>query len=632
MSKPPSPPPETASPPPATSPDAAATANQGLLLDTTRDAQQPVVAGLLAQALATPDPLPRKLGRYTLLQRIGEGGMGWVYKAHDPQLDRAMAVKILRVDGDPAVHATRQLRLLREAQALARLSHPNVVTVHDAGMEGQQVYVAMEYVVGTTLDGWLRNGTHSFAQVMDVLLQAGAGLAAAHSRGVVHRDFKPANVLVGQDGRVRVGDFGLARVEGPRPSSDRAVAGVAWPAEMPLTEEGLVMGTPAYMAPEQRVGDVVGPPADQYSFCVTVFEALFAQRPTVAQAVMGGQPVPVPDLRPVEDVPTWIKPVLARGLQASPDARYPTMSSLLAALTHPPEAGAPAGAMDPQPRSTRRRALGAAGVGLGVAVLGGLAWWVTGPTASPKLPEPLAAAAVAAAPVSGGPPQAQACVQSAGRLGNTWNRTAAAQLLDAPGLQGDPTRAALARTVVDRLDAWARDWASQHDAACTAAAAGDVAAQKNLDCLQQHLMRIQTLLGDVAAQSPGQLTATLQAAAAWPAQASCAALNDAVVSTGARPAPVDVPQPAASPARPAPAKTRGRPPTGQGTVTLQSAPWARIAVDGKDTGLYTPQNHLPLSAGRHQVTFTNEALGKSTTFYVTIKPGVHLQAPPVTLR
>src|SRR3954453_18295126 len=161
------------------------------------------------------EPLPRgsAVGRYVVLERIGSGGMGVVYAAYDPELDRKVALKLLRPDRAGAV-GEAALRLQREAQAIARLSDPHVVAVYDAGTLGEQVFVAMEFVEGRTLREWLKAEPRSWSEILKAFLAAGRGLAAAHDAGLVHRDFKPDNVLLGGDGRVKVADFGLARPVG----------------------------------------------------------------------------------------------------------------------------------------------------------------------------------------------------------------------------------------------------------------------------------------------------------------------------------------------------------------------------------------------------------------------------------
>jgi tetratricopeptide (TPR) repeat protein len=279
-----------------------------------------------------------ELGRYVLLDRIGLGGMGVVFAAYDPELDRKVALKLLRSDwssGPGAVEA--RSRLWREAQALARLSHPNVVTVHDVGVHGESLFIAMDFVDGVTLTRWLKSQPRAWAEVLDCFLQAGRGLAAAHAAGLVHRDFKPDNVLVGRDGRVRVTDFGLARLsQGPR---EEGAALPTSPTPEGMTQRGVLMGTPAYMPPEQVDGKPADARSDQFSFCVALYEGLYGERPftgdspgALARAVRGGRPTPPRDSR----VPTWVRRALLQGLAADPAARHSSMDGLLSALTRKP--------------------------------------------------------------------------------------------------------------------------------------------------------------------------------------------------------------------------------------------------------------------------------------------------------
>ena len=216
------------------------------------------------------------VGRYQVVATIGRGGMGVVYLAHDPRLNRQVALKVLRADRD-ADRANAQARLLREAEALAQLSHPNVVAVYDAGLWHDQVFIAMELVAGGTLRTWAREHQGSARDILDAFVQAGYGLAAAHDAGLVHRDFKPENALIDRAGRVRVTDFGLARFDGaaPQDADRRRTAGSASPMlATPLTEAGSVLGTPAYMAPEQVSGRDIDARTDQFCFCVSLFEAI----------------------------------------------------------------------------------------------------------------------------------------------------------------------------------------------------------------------------------------------------------------------------------------------------------------------------------------------------------------------
>jgi tetratricopeptide (TPR) repeat protein len=297
-----------------------------------------------ADARPTSAPLERgaTLARYVVLERIGAGAMGVVYAAYDPQLDRQVALKVLRPEGRQ-VEELRQ-RLVLEAQSLARLSHANVVTVHDVGTHDDCVFLAMELVDGVTLAEWLR-APRTWQEVLGVFSEAGRGLMAAHAAGLVHRDFKPANVLVGRDGRARVTDFGMARPlnRGESPASrvtDGTAASTASPTITPLTRTGALLGTPAYMAPELLRGRRADALSDQFSFCVALHEALYGVRPfegdsleAVARAALEGRVRPV---APGAKVPAWVRQAVLRGLRPRPEERYPSMEPLLAALTPPP--------------------------------------------------------------------------------------------------------------------------------------------------------------------------------------------------------------------------------------------------------------------------------------------------------
>ncbi|MBL8743732.1 MAG: serine/threonine protein kinase, partial [Myxococcales bacterium] len=228
---------------------------------------------LAAPHTTAPSPaVGQTIGRYRVIGRLGEGGMGAVLAAHDPELDRTVALKILHESAGDERGELRD-RLAREARAMAKLAHPNVVAVYDVGADpaSGQLFVTMELVDGTTLRDWLRTPRSSRA-ILDVFMAAGTGLAAAHAAGLVHRDFKPENVLVGRDGRVRVGDFGLARPPRGAAASDA-------PLSPTLTRTGAIIGTPAYMAPEQFLGEAADARSDQFAFAVALFEALRGERP-----------------------------------------------------------------------------------------------------------------------------------------------------------------------------------------------------------------------------------------------------------------------------------------------------------------------------------------------------------------
>ena len=274
---------------------------------------------------------PVEIGRYALKDKIGTGAAGVVYAAHDPELDRRIAIKLLEVSDE-----TLAARFLREARALAELSHPNVVQVYDAGRAGSRVWIAMELVEGETLGRWLASSKRSEAEIVRVFAEAGRGLAAAHARGIVHRDFKPANVLMGDDGRPRVVDFGLAReVATDGDPATTLSEGVPIPATADsLTRTGTVLGTPAYMAPEQACGEPIDARADQFSFCVALFEALVGRRPfegetlhaiiDAAQRGLGRD-----DQRRLGP---RVRAAVVRGLAAEPADRHPDMDTLLRSL------------------------------------------------------------------------------------------------------------------------------------------------------------------------------------------------------------------------------------------------------------------------------------------------------------
>lgn len=294
---------------------------------------------------------PTRVGRYVVLRTLGEGGMGRVFLGFDVDLDRKVAIKLLHT-GSRQTDTEGKTRLLREAQALARLSHPNVVTVHEVGTQDDEVFVVMEYVEGETLSDWSRASPRNYRDVLAVFDQAGRGLAAAHAHGMVHRDFKPANVLLGDDGRVRVADFGLARAtseEDPggesTTSRERTLvaaesAGAEQLLSAQLTEVGIVMGTPAYMAPEQHRGRGIDARTDQFSFCVALYEALYGERPYLGAdrrgLIMAARAGKVPPVPRGTSVPSWVREPVLRGLRPDPDDRWPSMEALLGALATDP--------------------------------------------------------------------------------------------------------------------------------------------------------------------------------------------------------------------------------------------------------------------------------------------------------
>ncbi|MBK9035553.1 MAG: serine/threonine-protein kinase [Myxococcales bacterium] len=294
----------------------------------------------------------QRVARFTLRALLGAGGMGEVWRARDPELERDVAVKLLRPELETTTARAEEARgrLRREAQAMARLAHPNVIPIYEVGEADARVFLVMELVDGGTLSRWLAERPRGPMAVLEVLGQAGRGLAAAHDAGLIHRDFKPDNVLVGTDGRVRVTDFGLVGIEA---SAEEARAAVADARTDPRTRTGAILGTPAYAAPEVLRGAAATARSDQFSFCVALYEALWGASPfpgdTIAdlyQAVTTGAVRPPPS-RPA--VAPAIRDAVLRGLATDPDQRWPSMAALLVALT-------------PEPRRGRTLAVAAGGV------------------------------------------------------------------------------------------------------------------------------------------------------------------------------------------------------------------------------------------------------------------------------
>jgi tetratricopeptide (TPR) repeat protein len=401
-----------------------------------------------------------KVGRFVVVGKLGAGGMGVVYKAHDPELDRRIAIKVVRLRASLVDDVTQaRARLLREAQALAKLSHPNVIAIHDVGTHEDDVFLAMEMVEGPTLRRWLADGKHSEREIVDVFLAAGRGLAAAHAVGLVHRDFKPENVIVGDDGRVRVLDFGLARAAvAGEPTRTELESSGEKRLDTPLTMTGTVMGTPAYMAPEQHSGDKTDERTDQFSFCVALYEGLCGKRP--AQ----GEP---PD---DSTLPKWLRRLVLRGLSVVPDQRYPDMKALLADL-----------AKDPAAR--RRRLL----IGASAAALAGTAVFGL---------------------VRGGGSASERCRVSRGDLAGVWDIDVAAKLAAAFAASGRAHAAQTYERVAALLETYATDWVALHTKSCEDTASG-AQSERLLDlratCLQRNADELRALTALFASAPSGDI-------------------------------------------------------------------------------------------------------------------------------
>ncbi|MBA3391496.1 MAG: protein kinase [Deltaproteobacteria bacterium] len=425
-----------------------------------------------------------QVGRYRIVRELGAGGMGRVYEAHDPELDRILAIKLLRdaaSDGDGAYTA----RLVREARALARLAHPNVVAIHDVGTHGGLPFLAMEYVRGVTLRDWLERASRNWREVCGVFEQAARGLAAAHAVNLLHRDVKPDNIMVGDDGRVRVMDFGLAR------AADRTDEGVTASSgglgsDACLTATGAIMGTPAYMSPEQHLGRPGDARSDQFNLMVALYEALYRTRPfaggtlaAIGVAVTEGQVQKPPE----RAAPRWLRTLVLRGLATDPDARHPSMAVIADALAR---------------GASRRRRIVAIGGGAAVAI-----------------------GAVAVVLSLGGRDGADPCERGARRIDQHWNADVRAQVARAfASVDGDTT----AVKAADALDRYASQWRVLSRETCQARGSLPAAVvDERLLCLDARLRGVEALVGVWGDQpAPAVVKASLSAVFALPPPRECA--------------------------------------------------------------------------------------------------------------
>jgi hypothetical protein len=428
-----------------------------------------------------------KVGRFFLLDRVGEGGMGLVWAAYDPQLDRKVALKFVHAGAADPSGAS----LLREAQAIAKVSHPNVVAVHDVGADGDRVYLAEEFVRGSDLSAWLRARRALGRADRRGLPPAAQGLAAAHAAGVVHRDFKPANAIVGEDdGRARVVDFGLAcsspagAASGAPPAGpDVDIAPLSATARSPAlggsdrTAPGTVLGTPLYMSPEQHAGQPADARSDQFSFCASLYEALYGELPfegrtlqELAWAKTRGAVRPPPR---GTRVPGRLREVLLRGLQADAARRHPSMEALVAALGR---AAAPRG---------RRLAQGAVAAAV------------------------LVAAAVA---VAGVVQQRRGLCRGAERkLAGVWDEARRRAVREAFLATGAPYAPRALQGAQEGLDAYGRELVAMHQEACEATRLRGEQSEEALDlrmgCLSRRLKELGAA-ADLFARADAQVVRT----------------------------------------------------------------------------------------------------------------------------
>lgn len=443
-------------------------------------------------------PSGARLGRYAVLGELGRGGMGRVVRAYDPKLQREVALKELRHD---RLGPTTRARLVAEARAMAKLSHPNVVSVFDVdflGPDGDQLVLVMECVSGETLSQWL-SVPRAWSEVVQAFIKAGRGLAAAHDAGLLHRDFKPSNVLVGEDGSVKVTDFGLAKDVDGATESTRASASTA---TGELTKTGAVAGTPNYMAPEQHRGDPLTANADQFSFCVSLWGALTSELPYEAEE-LEAQKNEGPPAWTGDGVPARVVEILRRGLAPKPDDRWPDMPSLVHALQR-----------EVTPRTSMRFAV--VGAALVVAGLGG--WSLRD---------------------SGGDAR---CSGARAALERVWTAE-----------RGDDVEAALGRSsaaFVDRvasdtraaLDAYAELWVAMHEDACLATAVREeqsVAVQDlRMVCLQGALHGLEAAVAELVTSDETVVSRAHAVVQSLPSIARCGDVEQ-LWTGSANPAPED---------------------------------------------------------------------------------------------
>ena len=474
-------------------------------------------AGQGSELEAGPVRLERgdSVGRYLVIDELGRGGMGVVYAAFDPELNRKVAIKLLRPEGHRDDDAARA-RLIREARALARVVHPATIAVHDVGTVGDQVYITMELIDGVTLGAWCQADRRTWREILAAYCAAGRGLAAAHAAGLVHRDFKPSNVLVARDGRVVVVDFGLAAPLGQDSGESELAPLLAAAGSDPgdggdpgadaLTATGVAIGTPAYMSPEQTRAEQADARSDQFSFCVALHEALAGASPFAAGS-------PVESIRARRDgrvgpwpadsrVPRRVRRALRRGLQPSRRDRFPSMDDLLRELT------------PPQPRRLLWLAAPAAGLAAALAIA-----WPAGDTPRP-------------------------CEGAERRLAGAWDDARRAELRGALLASGAPFASSVWTSVEAGLDRYRRDWATQHRAACEATRVTGEQPEQHLSarmvCLERRRTELIALVDLLATAGGGEETELVarapDAVAALPPVAAC---GDIVSLTAPEPEPGD---------------------------------------------------------------------------------------------
>ncbi len=428
-------------------------------------------AALLAAASQRLPP-GTSIGRFLVLERLGEGAMGIVYAAFDPTLDRKVALKLLRPSSSQSPE-----RLLQEAKALARISHPHVVTVFDAGVHEREVYVAMELVDGVSLRRWLSESRKK-SEVLRVFIDTALGIAAAHAAGIVHRDLKPENIVIGNDGRIRVTDFGLASLQSadvqnvPRPGSEA------------------LLGTPVYMSPEQLQGRATDHRTDQFSLCVALCEALTGQRPfqgssveALRRAVEGSPALAATLSRP-------LRRLLLRGLALRPEDRFESMESMIHALRQASS------------RFVGRHRWAIAAAASAVAVSGAFAFQVQ---------------------------PSRICSGAASSAREIWNPEIKLALQAALERSGAPFAAETWHSIEQSVDRYASDWVKVSTESCLATRVTGERTELLLDassaCLQRRLLDLKSLLDVLASADKAVAARAPTALSTLPALEPCTNLT-----------------------------------------------------------------------------------------------------------
>ena len=470
------------------------------LIDGSDDSSSTVVDEVEAAPPRLEKDVPRTIGRYVIIERLGAGGMGVVFRAFDTKLRREVALKIVR----PGVSLQREearARLLREAQSLAQLSHRNVVAVYDAEATDHGVCLAMEYVEGCTLKEWLAEGSRDWREVVDIGRGIALGLAAAHAAELVHRDVKPDNVMLATGStrsslleRVRVTDFGLARLrvgaetfsgDGAASNDEHQVL------EADLTRTGTAMGTPAYMAPEQHQGRPPDAKADQFALCVLLWEALYGERPYPGRAFVeiAKQKHQGPPSRPHRGVPPWVHRIVAKGLAVRPVDRHASCLDVADALANG------------QARVRRRRA---------IYVVGGLA---------------LVAAAVGVAQDLERDRKREACEAEGQAIADVWNESAASTMEQELRVSGLAYAEETFAKAVPWIEAWTAQWTEVRTETCVAATveasmSPELYARSEA-CLQERRAELEGLLEVLHDGVPGDVSRVVPAVSGLARIAEC---------------------------------------------------------------------------------------------------------------